>query len=100
MPEPVHDGLEDDGLLADVEAPGQPLPQVGVQHQEVALLDAPLEERAAPVGVRGQDQLVEHGDPHVAAGVGRRSFFRYLRWTNLIGESTTLPIMYCFNEIK
>ena len=52
MSEPVHDRLEDDALLADVEALREPLPQVGVKYQEVSLLDAALEEGPRPVGVR------------------------------------------------
>ena len=65
MSEPVHDRLEDDALLADVEALREPLPQVGVKYQEVSLLDAALEEGPRPVGVRGQNELVKHGNPYI-----------------------------------
>ena len=50
--EPVHERLEDDALLADVEAPGQALPQVRVQDEEVALLHAAVEEGASTARVR------------------------------------------------
>ena len=79
MSEPVHDRLEDDALLADVEALWESLPQVGVQHQEVALLDAALEKGARPVRVRRQDELVEDGNPNIPRA--RWSSFRQLQWT-------------------
>ena len=95
MPEPVHDGLEDDCLLADVEAPGQPPPQVGVQHQEVALLHAAVEEGACTPRVRRQDELVEDGNPHVP-GVGQstRGGFRQLQVVRGTGRISSFLYYY------
>ena len=95
MSEPVHDRLEDDALLADVEALRESLPQVGVQYQEVALLDAPLEEGARPVGVRRQNELVEDGNPHIPRV--RQSSFRNLEWT--INFNRLMELFLCNHEV-
>ena len=79
MSEPIDDRLEDDALLADIEALRESLPQVCVQHQEVALLDAALKEGAGPVVVRGQNEFVQEGNPYVSR-VGRtRTSFGHLQ---------------------